>query len=141
LAKFGLENCNPTILPMIKHLHLTKDMGGSLVDAHLYQCMVGKLNFLLQSRLDIGFALSNVNWFCMHPQKPSSRCCKTHLQVCGKVLLIWAYYTAKERIVFCLDFQMQIGSMTKMIGDQQSATLFFYTFLLGSTPVTWHSHK
>jgi hypothetical protein len=61
LAKFGLENCNPTILPMIEHLHLTKDMGGSLVDAHLYQCMVGKLNFLLQSRLDIGFALSNVN--------------------------------------------------------------------------------
>ncbi len=36
LAKFGLENCNPTILPMIEILHLTKDMGGSLVDAHLY---------------------------------------------------------------------------------------------------------
>jgi len=36
LAEFGLENCNPITFPMIKYLHFTKDMGGSLVDAHFY---------------------------------------------------------------------------------------------------------
>jgi len=36
LAKFGLENYNPITFPMIEYLHFTKDMGDSLVDAHLY---------------------------------------------------------------------------------------------------------
>jgi hypothetical protein len=44
LVEFGLKNCNPTILPMIDNLHLTKDMNVLSIDAHLYQHMVGKLN-------------------------------------------------------------------------------------------------
>jgi hypothetical protein len=36
LAKFGLENCSPTIIRMIENLHFTKDMGGFLLDAHFY---------------------------------------------------------------------------------------------------------
>ncbi len=47
LAEFGLENYNLAIFPMIENLHFTKNMGGSLVDAHLYQHMVKKLNFIL----------------------------------------------------------------------------------------------
>jgi hypothetical protein len=55
---------------MIKNLHFTKDMVDFLVDAHIYKCMVGKLNFILQFRPDIGSVMSNVNHFCTHPQKP-----------------------------------------------------------------------
>jgi hypothetical protein len=53
LVEFGLKNCNHVILPMIKNLHLTKDMSGLSINAHLYQHMVGELNFLLQSQLDM----------------------------------------------------------------------------------------
>jgi hypothetical protein len=55
---------------MIENLHFTKDMGGSLVDDHLYKHMVEKLKFILQSRPNIGFVVNNVSRFCMHPQKP-----------------------------------------------------------------------
>jgi hypothetical protein len=47
LVDFGLQIWNLAILRMIENLHLTKDMGGFLVDAHFYRRMVGKLNFLL----------------------------------------------------------------------------------------------
>jgi hypothetical protein len=48
LVEFGLENCNPAIIPMIDNLHPTKDMNGLSKDAHLYQHMVGKLNLTCQ---------------------------------------------------------------------------------------------
>jgi hypothetical protein len=120
LAEFGLENCNPVMFPMTENLHFTKDMGNSLVDAHLYQHMVGKLNFLLQSRPNIGFVLGNVSQFCTHPQKPHLDVVK-HIYRYVKGPLIWAYSIDKERIMFCLIF----GPLTKMIGDQQLATLSF----------------
>jgi hypothetical protein len=86
--------------------------------------MVGKFNFLLRSRPDFGFALSNVNRFCMHFQKP-------HLDVV-KHIYRYAKGTIDMGLLYCQGedcvlsrFWMQIGLVTEMIGDQQPATLFF----------------
>jgi hypothetical protein len=60
LVEFGLENCNLVIFPIIENLHLTKDMNGLSINAHLYQHMVGKLNFLLQSQPDMAMLVDCV---------------------------------------------------------------------------------
>ncbi len=136
LVDFGLENCNLKILPMIKNLHLTKDMGGFLVDAHFYWRMVGKLNFLLQFRPNIGFAVNNVNWFCTHLQKPHLDAVKhIYRYVKGTIDMGLFYWQGEDCVLSKFLDANWVGDRD----DRISTT--GYTFFLRSTPITWHSHK
>jgi hypothetical protein len=83
--------------------YLNKDMGKSLIDAHLYQQMAGKLifscNYVLALFLLLAMLINLVQNLKSHG------CCKTHLYAC-KVLLKWACSTVEGRNVFCLGFWM-----------------------------------
>jgi hypothetical protein len=61
LLDAGLQDCYPARTTMMQKLSLLKDMKAPAVDAKQYQQMVGKLNFLCQSRPDITFAVNIVS--------------------------------------------------------------------------------
>ncbi len=124
LVDFGFEICNLAILPMIKNLHLIKNMDCFLVDAHFYQQMVGKLNFILQYQLEINFAMSNTNWFYKHLQMPHMDAIK-HIYRYVKGTIDTGLFYRQGEDFFGPNFQMQIGPVTKMIGYQQLATFSF----------------
>jgi hypothetical protein len=131
----GLEHYNLAILPMIKNLNITKDMGNPLVDAHLHRSMVRKLNFLLQSRPDIGFMVNNVSRFCMHPQKFHLNVVKHIYKYVKNSTDMDLFYQQGEDCVLFRFLNVEWGDRD----DKRSTTS--YTFLLGLTPITWHSDK
>jgi hypothetical protein len=111
-------------------------MGSSLVDAHLYRCIVRKLNLLLQSWPNIGFVVSNVSQFYMHPQKPHLDVVKhIYRYVKSTIDMGLFYWQGKDYVLSKFSNANWAGD----IDDRRSTTS--YTFLLGSTPITWRSHK
>jgi hypothetical protein len=111
-------------------------MGGFLVDAHFYQHMVRKLNFLLQYWLDIGFVVNNVNWFCTHPQKPHLDVVKHIYRYVKGAIDMGLFYWQGE------DCVLSKFSNANWAGDRDDKiSTIGYIFLLGSTPIMWHSHK
>ncbi len=108
-------------------------MGKSLIDAHLYQQMVGKFifscNYVLTLFLLLAMLINLVQNFKSHG------CCKTHLYVC-KVLLKWACSIVEGRNVFCLGFQMYIGLRKNDMKSIVQATFSLWTQHLSHGVIT-----
>jgi hypothetical protein len=79
LDKFGLENCNPTKLPMDPHGLLQKHIGTIPVHPLLYRSLVGSLIYLTNTRPDICFALSHVSKYMDQPER-------THYEAAKRIL-------------------------------------------------------
>ena len=57
LSKFGMDECNPTKIPMDPGTKLHEDKQGQRVDASEYRSVVGCLRYLLHTRPDLAFQL------------------------------------------------------------------------------------
>ncbi|GJU40799.1 retrovirus-related pol polyprotein from transposon TNT 1-94 [Tanacetum coccineum] len=57
LKKYGLDQCDPVDIPMVKRLKLDKDPNGTLVDPTRYRGMVGSLMYLTASRPGLVFVV------------------------------------------------------------------------------------
>jgi hypothetical protein len=132
----GMAHCNPARTPMIENLHLTRDTGTPPVDHHRYQSMVGQLHFLLQTQNDIQYAVNIVSRFTAAPQQ-------AHLQAVHHL-----YRYLKGTVDYGLLYRR--GEDSTLLGysdadwagdreDRKSTT--GYLFCLGSTPITWRTHK
>jgi len=92
--------------------------------------MVGKFNFFLQFRLDIGFMVNNVNRFCTHPQKPHLDVVKyIYKFVIGTIDMGLLYQQGED----CLLSKFSNVDWADDSDDNRSTT--GYTFLLGSTSI------
>jgi hypothetical protein len=58
VEKCGLADCNPCSVPMENHLKLSSQSNEAEVDKTLYISIVGSLQHLVNTRLDLGFAVS-----------------------------------------------------------------------------------
>jgi hypothetical protein len=79
LKKFGLQNCNPTNLPMDPKLQLQRYTGSSRADPLTYRSLVGSLIYLTNTRPDICFAVSCVAKYMDSPEQ-------IHFQAAKKIL-------------------------------------------------------
>ena len=70
LKEFGLIDYNPSPIPMLEGIEFQINVEQPYVDAKLYQRMVGKLIYLIQSRHDIAYLLSIVSRYMNQPQVP-----------------------------------------------------------------------
>ena len=81
LNKFGMTECNPLTTPMEQNLKLTSIEGKEFEDATKYRQLVGSLNYLTTTRLDISFVVGILSRFM---QKP----CEGHWSA-AKILLMY----------------------------------------------------
>nr|GEX09815.1 uncharacterized mitochondrial protein AtMg00810-like [Tanacetum cinerariifolium] len=56
LKRFGMENCDTVLIPMVEQAKLTLDLVGKPVDRTDYRSMIGSLMYVTSSRPDIMFA-------------------------------------------------------------------------------------
>lgn len=70
LTEFGLDKCKPASSPMMKILHMLHDMQALPTVSALYQRVVGKMIFLIHTRIDIAYAVSIVSRFMNSSQEP-----------------------------------------------------------------------
>ncbi|GKA13266.1 retrovirus-related pol polyprotein from transposon TNT 1-94 [Tanacetum coccineum] len=70
LKKYGLDQCDPVDIPMVKRLKLDEDPSRNLVDPTRYRGMVGSLMYLTTSRPDLVFV---VCMFARYQAKPTEK--------------------------------------------------------------------
>jgi hypothetical protein len=79
LAAASMEDCNPSHTPMENHLKLSKSSTATPVDTTQYRRIVGALRYLVNTRLNLAYAVGYVSRFM---EKPTIE----HLMVVKRVL-------------------------------------------------------
>eukprot|EP00253_Pinus_taeda_P010092 PITA_10092 len=79
LNRFGMKKCNPLTTPMEQNLKLTSIEGKEFEDATKYRQLVGSLNYLTTTRLDISFVVGMLSKFMQNP-------CEGHWSTAKRVL-------------------------------------------------------
>lgn len=69
LKKFGMEDYKPVGTPMCTRLKLTKDDESKEVDQTLYRSMIGKLQYVVHTRLYIALVVGIVARFSAKPKE------------------------------------------------------------------------
>ena len=79
LTDNGMMDCKPVDTPMDPNVKLVPSQGELLLDPGRYRRLVGKLNYLTITRLDISFPVSVVSQFLQSP-------CDSHWDVVVRIL-------------------------------------------------------
>jgi len=69
-AEFGDKDVVPVVCPLESNHRLAADQGDIFEDSSLYRKIVGKLNFLTNTRPDLAFAVQHLSQFMQQPRKP-----------------------------------------------------------------------
>ena len=75
---FGMAECNPLTTPMEQNLKLTSIEGTKFKDATKYRKVVGSINYLTTTRLDISFVVGIISRFMQNP-------CESHWSTAKRV--------------------------------------------------------
>ena len=136
LAEFGMDECNPSHIPLNEGLKLSTDMGTEEVDSPFYRSIVGKLNFLATTRPDIAFAVNMTARFQERPQQ-------THLLV-AKGILRYIKKTVKYGLCYKKrDPDILTGFTDADWGNDKDTrrSTGGFLFKLGDSLVSWHSKR
>ncbi|KAL8088511.1 hypothetical protein AgCh_038335 [Apium graveolens] len=70
LKEFDCTNVTPVVTPLDLNTKLVPDQGTLFSDASLYRKLVGKLNFLTNTRPDLPFCVQHLSQFMSAPRQP-----------------------------------------------------------------------
>jgi hypothetical protein len=80
LSRFGMEDCNPTKVPMDPGTKLHEDKKGQRVDATKYRRIIGCLRYLIHTRPDLAFLVGVASRYM---EKPTVM----HMQAVKKIII------------------------------------------------------
>ncbi|KAG7582890.1 Reverse transcriptase RNA-dependent DNA polymerase [Arabidopsis suecica] len=136
LREASLESCNPTLIPMMFGLQVSKAQEEAEIDATSYRRNIGCLRYLLHTRPDLAFSVGVASRYMQSPRK-------SHGDVMKHILRYLKGTTA-----FGLKFGR--GGSKKLIGFSDSShnidpddgkSTMGHVFYFGKSPITWCSHK
>ncbi|XP_021717909.1 uncharacterized protein LOC110685690 [Chenopodium quinoa] len=136
LEESGIKLFKSVATPLPLHLKLNSDDGDVLDDPLSYRCLVGKLNFLTHTRLNLAFTIHCLSQFMQIPRS-------SHMQALIHTLNYMASTTGRG-IIFKggLDLKLQAFSYSNwaaFVDSRRSIT--GYIMMLGSSPISWKSQK
>lgn len=70
ITEFDCSTCSSVMSPLNPTQHLSPDQGELVSDFSSYRRLVGKLNFLTNTRPDISFAVQHLSQFMASPRQP-----------------------------------------------------------------------
>ncbi|XP_019244619.1 PREDICTED: uncharacterized protein LOC109224497 [Nicotiana attenuata] len=136
LKEFGCIDCPLMTSPLGSSMRLKADEGALLTDPSQYRKLIGKLNFLTYTRLDIAYSVHHLSQFMQSPREP-------HLKVAYHVLRylrgdptlgIFLTNDADYRVkAFCDSDWATCPKSRKSVSG--------YIVLLGNSPISWKSKK
>ena len=92
LSQFGMEDCNPTKIPMDPGAKLDEDEGGERVDATEYRRVIG-LRYLLHTRPDLSFSIGMASRYMEKSTMKDQRALKQILRYLKGTVNLGLVYT------------------------------------------------
>lgn len=136
IKEFDCLNCGTTASPLDPSVKLSSNEGSLLSDPTYYRKLVGKLNFLTNTRLDIKYNVQHLSQFLQAPREP-------HLKATFHVLrylkndLAQGIFMTKHTdctVTACCDSDWAACS------DSRKSVSGYIVFL-GDSPIGWKSKK
>lgn len=136
LERFGIESCNPVNTLVESGLELRKSTNGGNVDPTYFKSLVGSLQYLTCTRLDILYGVGLISRYMEAPDQ-------SHLNA-AKRILCYIKGTLNDGLLYSWtnDFTL-VGYSNSDWGrdlDERKSTLGF-AFYLGNVAFTWSSKK
>ncbi|XP_019224225.1 PREDICTED: uncharacterized protein LOC109205915 [Nicotiana attenuata] len=136
LREFGCIDFPSMTCPMDPSVKLKADEGAPLADPSYYRKLIGKLNFLANTRLDIAYSVQHLSQFMQSPRKP-------HLKAAYYVL---RYLKGAPSLGIFLSNTADYGVKAFCDSDwatcsQSRKSVSGYIVLLGNSPISWKSRK
>ena len=136
LQASGLHSYKSAVTPLPQNLKLSSSEGTLLSDPLYYRSMVGKLNFLTNTRPDLAYSVQHLSQFMQEPRD-------THLQALQHTICYVAH-TAGQGILMSgtdrLILQAFSDSDWAACPDSRKS-ISGYVLKLGNSPISWKSKK
>ena len=136
IKEFGFSNYSTTSSPLDPSMKLSSTEGTLLTDPTYYRKLVGKLNFLTNTRMDITYSVQHLSQFLQAPREP-------HLKVAFHVLrylkndLNQGIFMTKHAdctiTAYCDSDWAACSDSRKSVSG--------YIVFLGDSPIGWKSKK
>ncbi|XP_019253824.1 PREDICTED: uncharacterized protein LOC109232511 [Nicotiana attenuata] len=136
LKEYNCLSCSPLSSPLDPNVKLEAKEGTPLLDPSCYRKLIGKLNFLTNTRLDITFSVQHLSQFVQDPREPhlkASYHLLRHLKADPGLRVFFSknvYYTVRA----CCDFDWASCPDSRKSVNR-------YIVLLGDSPISWKSKK
>jgi hypothetical protein len=137
LSRFGMQDCNPTKVPINPGTVLHDDKEGVQVDATEYRRIIGCLRYLLHTRPDLAFSVGMASRFMEKPTVMHQNVVKQILRYLHGTLNYGLVYTKEEKEEVLLGY-----SDSDLAGDRKlRRSTGGMDFYLNGGLITWCSHK
>lgn len=136
LERSGLSTFKSTVTPLLVNLKLHADEGDLLDDPSYYRCLVGKLNFLTNTRPDLSYTMQTLSQYIHAPR--SSHLSALHHALC------YVHHTIGHGILLKATDHLKLQAYSDSDWASFSDSERFisgYVLLLGDSPVSWKSKK
>jgi len=137
LARFEMKNDNSVKNPIVSGTKLSKDEGGTKIDATLFKQMVGSLMYLTITCPDLMYGVSLISRYMSRPTISHWLEAKRILRYLKGTTELGIFYTKNEGFSKLLAF-----TDSGYVGDlDDKRSTFGYVFMIGSGAVSWSSKK
>uniref|UniRef100_A0A3Q7FJI4 Reverse transcriptase Ty1/copia-type domain-containing protein n=1 Tax=Solanum lycopersicum TaxID=4081 RepID=A0A3Q7FJI4_SOLLC len=136
LKEFDCTSCKPSMSPLEPTVKFKANEGALLKDPTFYRKLVGKLNFLTNTRLDITFSVQHLSQFLQSPREP-------HLKAAYHVLR----YLMNDPCLGVFLSNSTDCTITAYCDSDWAAcpdsrrSVSGYIVLMGDSPICWKSKK
>lgn len=137
LTRFGMDDCNPTKIPMDTGMKLHSDKQGEKIDATEYRRIIGGLRYLLHTRPDLAYSVGVASRFMEKPTVLHLKAIKQIMRHLKGTISNGLVYTQRG------DQEVLTGYSDSDHGadpvERRSTTGM--AFYLNGNLVSWSSHK
>jgi len=136
LHRHDMINAKPVSTPMASSPKLTTNSGTTLSDPTTYRQLVGSLQYLAFTRLDISYAVNRLPQFMHRPTEDHSQAAKRVLRYLAGTTTHGIFFAAKNTLTLHTFSDADCAGDTE---DYVSANA--YIVYLGSHPISWSAKK
>lgn len=136
LLECNMTSCKPASTPLPQHLKLSPNDGAPIDDSTYYRTVLGKLNYLTNTRPDLSSVVQLLSQFMQLP-------CTAHLDALHH-LLRYVKATSGQGILLKASDQLSLHAFSD--SDWGSCpfsrkSVTGYVVLFGGSPISWKSKK
>lgn len=136
LQEANIDTTKSVVTPLPLNLKLRADEGELFSDPEKYRSLVGKLNFLTNTRPDLAFTVQHLSQFLQNPRVPHFQALNHTLQYVASTAGLGITLHATDQLVLQAFTDSDWGAC-----QDSRRSISGYVMLLGKSPVSWKSMK